>query len=234
MFGITERGDAARDLSWTNEINKVSMAILITKNIDSTVFQETAILYKHKVIVHATITGFGSTYLEPNVSPPHVTLEALSKFIKVFPASQVVLRVDPIIPTEIGLRRVYDILNKAPEGIRLRFSFIDNYKHISERGVRLPWTTFHAPRELQAAGVKLLHSFEYKFHIESCGEESLLIPTAWKIGCISKIDCDIFNIPSTNKIGAQRKACLCLAGKTELLTNRHPCPNQCSYCYWKS
>ena len=55
-----------------------------------------------------------------------------------------------------------------------------------------------------------------------------------QIGCISKRDFDILGIPFDNPEGGfQRKGCLCVAGKTELLNNKKRCPSGCLYCYWR-
>ncbi len=236
-IGITERGDAGRDLSWTKKIQQVNGVILITKNIDNLKFQEAALKYSNKSIVHATITGFGGTYLEPNVSSWQTTIKALQNFINIgFPPEQIVLRIDPIIPTEIGLKNVQTILDNVPQEIkRVRFSFIDNYKHIQIRGVKLPWNSFHAPYNNLKIGVELLKKYENKFKIESCGEDSNLIPVNWKVGCVSAHDCYLLNIKLVSyTIGKQRSSCKCLTVKTELLTNRNPCINKCMYCYWKN
>ena len=236
-IGITEKGDAGRNLSWTKKIQQINGVILITKNIDNLEFQKAALKYSNKSIVHATITGFGGTYLEPNVSPWQITIKALQNFINIgFPPEQIVLRIDPIIPTEIGLNNVQAILDNAPQEIkRVRFSFMDNYKHIQIRGLNLPWNSFHAPYDNLKMGIELLKRYKNKFKIESCGEDSNLIPVDWKVGCVSTYDCYLLGIePSSLTIGKQRGSCRCLAIKTELLTTRSPCINKCIYCYWKN
>lgn len=65
-------------------------------------------------------------------------------------------------------------------------------------------------------------------HFESCAEN-----IGERIGCISKRDFDILSLPFDNVTGGfQRKGCLCVAGKTELLNNKKRCPSGCIYCYW--
>jgi len=40
-------------------------------------------------------------------------------------------------------------------------------------------------------------------------------------------------VTETEEGGFQRKGCMCLKGKTELLTEKRICPSGCLYCYWK-
>ena len=65
-IGITEQGDACLDLSWTNKINLMDGAIIISKTFSPT-FNENLLKYKDSIIYHATITGLGSSIIEPNV-----------------------------------------------------------------------------------------------------------------------------------------------------------------------
>ena len=104
IFGITEAGDASRDYSWTEKVNDTDMSVIITKHITDE-FIEKVLLFKNKVVIHATCTGYGGTVLEPNVPDYKVQLDAVKKLIKSgFPASQIVVRIDPIIPTAKGLK----------------------------------------------------------------------------------------------------------------------------------
>lgn len=65
-IGITEAGDAGVDLSWVDKMGSVDGAVLITKCISPN-FVDAAMKFKDKIIVHATITGYGGTILEPLV-----------------------------------------------------------------------------------------------------------------------------------------------------------------------
>ena len=65
-FGITERGDAGLDLTWTDRIHAVEGAVIISKcaNLE---FSQALLNYREKIIYHSTCTGFGGTLFEPNV-----------------------------------------------------------------------------------------------------------------------------------------------------------------------
>jgi hypothetical protein len=244
MIGITERGDAGKDLSWSAKMSTVDGAILITKNVDNPVF--IAEVAKHNnVIVHATITGHGDSILEANVSPPAKTIEAITSLMLVQPVDRIVLRVDPIIPTERGINTAIGVIRSFAERYaairRVRFSFMDLYPHVKGRfvgaGVQVPWETFHSPPHMQQEAINALSSLatEYGLIVESCGEGSTSIPSDWKVGCVSARDYDILGIqlPQSQMFGGQRKNCLCLGSKKELLTSRSQCPNHCLYCYWR-
>ena len=72
MIGITERGDAALDSSWMNKSNYMDGVILITKNPGAFInseYEKFINKNKNKFIIHCSITGFGKTFIEPNVSP---------------------------------------------------------------------------------------------------------------------------------------------------------------------
>lgn len=58
---ITEAGDAGVDLSWVDKMESVDGAVLITKCI-SPDFSDAALKFKDKVIIHATITGYGGIF----------------------------------------------------------------------------------------------------------------------------------------------------------------------------
>lgn len=231
MIGITERGDAGLDFSWVNQIPAYDFAILITKNLNDK-FIKHVLEYKNKLIVHATITGMGGTIIEPNVPKMEWSIAQLKKLIESgFPASQIVLRVDPIIPTESGINLATRVISSA-SGIgisRCRISVIDVYPHIQARfrraGMDIQPTNL---TEAYAAIEKALKPYQNSWEFESCAEGF-----PFKTGCISQRDVDILGAKVTlmGRKG-QRPGCCCPANKSEMLNNKSQCPHQCLYCYW--
>lgn len=69
-IGITEARDAGVDLSWVEKLDSVNSAVLITKCV-SPGFFDAALENRDKLVVHATITGYGHSILEPNVPTPY-------------------------------------------------------------------------------------------------------------------------------------------------------------------
>lgn len=249
-IGITEAGDAGIDLSWVNKLNTVDGAVVITKDINDA-FIEAVLQNKDKLIVHATCTGYGGTVLEPHVPTAQEQISAALRLVEGgFPKEQMVIRVDPIIPTGKGLDRALDVIEKSMDAgfNRYRISVLDMYPHVRERfreaNLPLPYgDRFSASREQMADVDEMLFeavtywtergNLSSDIHIESCAEPTLKIPTA--IGCISFYDLKLLGLsdPDYMVSGRQRTHCMCYAGKTELLRHKHPCSHGCLYCYWK-
>lgn len=249
-IGITEAGDAGLDLSWSNKLDDVEFAILITKNCTGKAFRELVLQHKDKVMLHCTITTYGGTRLEPNVPTVSESLNGIRWLIyEGFPASQIVIRIDPIIPTAKGIARVNQLLKmlcneadyvgQAIEGgfkypTRIKYSFIDMYKHVIARFKAIGWDSPYvansfAPTQHMVDNTLAMLK-QYNFQYSSCNEN-----TPHKCACISEYDCYIMGVDKDYLIGSanQRKGCLCPANKTELLTHKYQCPHKCLYCYWR-
>ena len=233
MIGVTERGDAALDTAWYKWVQDKKPAILISKN--PVLLCERLDQFENpNVIVNATITGYGETVLEPNVINYTEAIEiGLKNLVKKLGAERIVLRIDPIVPTEKGIQVALDVLNKAQEigSFRVRISFIDNYPHVikrfAEEDIALPWTSFHAPLELRQEAFKQIQT-KSQTMVEICAE-----PDFFCSGCVSSRDCFTLGIDASEGGGFQRPLCSCLAQKHELLSKKQKCAHGCLYCYWK-
>lgn len=231
MIGITECGDAGLDFSWVEQIPATDFSILITKNINDKFIDE-VIKVKNKVIVHATITGMGGTVVEPRVPPAYISIGQLERLIaKGFPAEQIVLRIDPIIPTQKGINTAIRVLDAARHlGIkRCRISILDMYKHVELRfknaGIKVPVYDLNKAYD---DVLKAITPYMDKWEFEACAENF-----PFRAGCISQKDVDILKSPVIlmgNK--GQRKGCLCPQNKCELLSHKSQCQHGCLYCYW--
>lgn len=249
-IGITEYGDAGIDFRWEQKLHTVDGAVLITKNLNTTFIQKVLeSMQQHKIIVHCTCTGWGGTIIEPNVPDFKTQLNHLKELILAgFPAKQIVLRIDPIFPSEAGLQRVKDVLdyyhslNLPEDEIRLRMSLIDEYPHVRERYAKNGLQPLYGGRfypsyeQINAVG-NLLSSYPYTFC--TCAEDKLAdkFPNTFEIaGCISKTDLEILGIAYDANLYTNpqnRNMCHCLSCKTELLKPRKKCPHGCLYCFWK-
>lgn len=248
-IGITEAGDAGLDISWAEKLNSVDGAVLVTKQI-TPAFREKVLANKDKLVIHATITGYGGTQIEPNVLEPGVELQRVLDLIKDgFPKEKIVIRVDPIIPTEKGIARAEKVMVEALKNgfMRFRVSVIDMYPHVRERfrrhGIKppyhdnfqAPWNMFRDVDELlyrvKITGKRMCRSDDVR--IEACAEPSL--KNAIQCGCISRLDLELLGLeePDADQEGYQRRNCLCYSGKTELLEVKKPCSHGCMYCYWR-
>ena len=235
-FFITERGELAHQLKQadqrlTQQFNTGDALLAISKNANNPKLHDFLLKHQSYTIFHATITGMGGSIIEPGV--PHFSkcIDGLHSLIKKgFPAEQIILRIDPIVPTEKGIQTARAVLQACPEEIkRIRFSFIDQYRHTTFVNQHLPWQTFHAPKDRMDAGLSMLKEEAHGRSLEACGEPSL----SENKGCISPTDYQILGLPTPppSRKG-QRAGCLCLGNKTELLTKPARCPNHCRYCYY--
>ena len=187
--------------------------------------------------------------MEPNVPDYKQQLAQMKKLIESgFPASRMVLRIDPIFPTEKGVKRVSEMLNYyhslgLPENeIRYRISIVDEYPHVRERYKKLGFTPMYGgsfyPSDDQRNLVGNALS-EYPYQFDTCAEDILAykFPATFRIkGCISTEDLQIMGIKYDGTFPENpqgRNGCHCLACKTELLTPRKKCPHNCLYCFWK-
>lgn len=243
--GITEAGDAGVDLSWIDKIREVDGVILVTKDVSGEQFQTAVLHNKEKIILQATVTGYGGTIVEPNVITKEDQLTSLNTLVwKGFPKEQIVVRVDPIIPTAKGLIVAKNTIQMFAEHgyTRFRISVIDMYPHVRRRfanaGLPLVYGGGFSPSKNQLNMVdKMLQEVNKQYDtisIEACAEPGLSIPL--QIGCISSKDLQLIGLTSdieNEGIGFQREGCMCYGGKTELLKNRKQCVHKCLYCYWK-
>ena len=236
-IGATESGDAGLDLSWADNLQEAN--VLITKNPTSKRFKELVLEHKDKIVLHVNITGMGGSKVEPNVPIPDVVYDSVIELIDLgFPANQIVLRVDPIIPTEKGINTASIVMTMFMAcGIeRVRYSFMDMYKHVKERfsaaGLPIPYESFHAPIPMRNKAIKMINGFKNIYQLEVCAEPH---SPHEKVGCISNKDLLLLGIeqqPEEN-LGKQRTLCMCLPNKLELLKKKERCNHLCEYCYWK-
>ena len=117
-IGVTESGEIAFNLDAFDRLYKAN--IIITKRLTDELIEK-LIEHKEKIILHLTCTGMGGTRIEPFVPKLQDTYKKFLKLIEGgFPVSQVVLRVDPIVPTKKGLLTAMSVL-KGLEYIDLEF-----------------------------------------------------------------------------------------------------------------
>ena len=239
-IGMTETGDVAFDLSVFDRLYLGN--IIITKRLTDKLIEK-LIEHKDKVILHLTCTGMGGSKVEPFVPTVEQTYQKFCKLLEGgFPVNQVVLRIDPIVPTEKGMNtalKVIDIFFQNDHGIkRVRVSSMDMYPHVKERfekaGFPIPYNSFHAPVSVRHEMVRVFERLgqEKGFIVEVCGEPDL--PST---SCLSQKDIDILGLTDTIQLvgnAGQRGHCSCPGNKKQLIVGElHRCKNACEYCYLK-
>lgn len=260
-IGMTEAGDAGIDLSWFEKIKNnddLVGAILITKGIANKPFRDKALeLIKLKpIMIHAGITGWGGSPMEPAIKTPEESINAVRELIDAgFPAEHIVLRIDPIFPNDEGLTRATHVIDLAkniiPNVKRIRISIYDDYyrarQEIVSRGYKPidknpKWKSELERRptkeQVRVVAEALMKAANPDQVFELCAEPELAeaYPDRFKwFGCLSHKDCKIMGIKVPEGIGINgqnRFGCRCLKMKTELLSNKRRCPHNCAYCYW--
>lgn len=264
MIGITERGDAGIDFSWEDALKNKSIdgAVLITKKLSFQFIERVVELQKegYQVIVHAAITGWGGTRLEPNVCSYKESVSLLCSLIQAgYRKENCVLRIDPVFPTKNGVKRLEDVISYTADmalfPMRVRISVLDEYNHVKERFRKSGFhpiygEAFQADTEqintLAQALVRI--ALKYQIVFECCAETKLIqeverVKNSLGItqdiciaaGCISEKELKLMGIgdETYTKNPQNRSGCLCLSCKKELLKNKSRCPNGCLYCYWK-
>ena len=237
-IGIVENTDPCFHLEIFD--NLYDGNIIITKRLTDKL-NEKLIQYKEKCILHLTVTGMGGSKVEPFVPSVEQSFKKFKKLIEDgFPIEHVVLRIDPIVPTDKGISTALHVIDVFKDcGIkRVRFSVLDMYKHVKERfekaGITIPYHTFHAPLEkrLEIRDRLVELGNQYGFEVEACGE-----PGIDSISCLSQKDIDILGLTDKIKLEGnkwQRNSCSCPANKTQLYKNKmEHCQHGCLYCYIK-
>ncbi len=240
LVGITEASEVAFNLDVFNRLCEAN--IIITKRLTNKLIDK-LVKNKDKIILHLTCTGWGGTFLEPFVPTLETTRKKFGELLeKGFPIEHCVLRIDPCIPMEDGFERMCNVVEAFSDtGIkRVRFSVLDMYEHVKkrfiEKGIALPFETFHAPFEVRQKMYDALLelSKKYGFEVEACAE-----PGIDSISCLSQKDIDILGLRGKimlvgNK--GQRSNCHCPANKKELIESEDKakrCLNNCLYCFWR-
>ena len=239
--GITETNDPCFNLDLFDNLYDAN--IIITKNLSDKLIEK-LIEHKDKCILHFTCTGMGGSKLEPFVPKVEVSVRQMGKLIDLgFPVKQIVLRIDPIVPTEKGLNNAITVLEAFRDYKieRTRISFLDMYKHVKERfienDIRLPYDTFHSDLNLRKESFKKLKDVAllngYKI-VQSCGE-----PGLESTPCISQMDIDILGLSDKIELvdkKGQRDSCGCPSNKRQLISwekSKKKCGHNCLYCYMK-
>lgn len=239
VIGTTETGDAGLDLSWTGKLGKVDAALLITKRLTDD-FLQAVMQCREKVMVHATCTGYGGTILEPRVPDVAWQLSQVRKLLAAgFPAEQLTVRIDPIIPTARGLQRAQAVVDGVCDCVsRFRISVLDMYPHVRKRfvdaGLPLPYGNRFSASDAQFALVDAwLACQRGKGKFSCCAEPKLQNCT--HEGCVSEGEIRRLGLKLDRAYGKgfQRKTCTCLGCKRQMLSGKGRCAHGCLYCYWK-
>lgn len=225
-----------------SKTNKCGL-LLITKDIaGSTPIWKKAKELGIPTITHVTITGLGGTTLEPRVKNWVEACQDLIYFASTYAVenlSDLVLRIDPLIPKVSDFSVIDKILNTAFQcGIhRCRISVVDYYQFVRDKFLqeKIPLTSSSIEPPLSLKTELLMKLAElcigkYGMSLESCAED-IDIPGLEKVGCADRNEWKSLglDLPLGNP---KRPTCFCNVTKYDLLSHEPTCGYNCLYCYW--
>lgn len=210
--------------------------VLYTKNLTDELIKLVS-SYEEQTVVHVTITGWGSTWVEPGVPASIINLEQVNKLLSTYPLERTTIRVDPIIPSFEGVNKAAEILSKLPADLRVISSVLQIYKHsemlISLLNLNESEFTVNSGRSRYVNKETAQKIFNYllniKANISLCGHPYKIEGTEHD-GCINETTLKLLNEEKYTKT-SQRPGCLCKAKKTQLLSYADRCTHRCVYCY---
>lgn len=249
QVGVTDFNEPALDHSWTRwALEKRNPTILITKNFTKLLEDFPTLLNQDNLIIHATITGYGSSVIEPGVVHPQVILDTLGSLTE-SQRKRIVVRIDPIIPLQDFVKQSLSIFNitKRMGFERHRISILDLYPKVVNRLEKdgqflilkelkdiYNWDLAHtAMGEHKDYMVHAPHSIRKAIIDQFPGAEICAEPGfPCKEGCISRKDLELFGIKPEKRYvkSEQREFCSCLGIKKQLLRGGS-CKQDCVYCY---
>ena len=231
MIGITERGDPRFDDSWVKWVKDGKPAILVTKDFP---FVINKIGPRKNILFHATCTGLGGTIYEPNVPLSGQVFDILKGIPESY-KSHVVVRIDPIIPDIIFIRKAKAVYDQAISlGFKTRISYMDYYPHVKARISQIDEGLSISLNGIYSEGIHAPLSIR-KYITDSFFPEAVICgePGFISDGCVNQSVCDILGVEFLGGNSEQRIGCSCGKQKFELLKSNKRCPHNCFYCYWR-
>lgn len=214
---------------------------------------------KDKIILHYIVSGYGSTPLEPAVPHPAIAYKSLQTLIQLgFPKKQIVLRIDPVLPSEQGLIVVNQVLNVFRTlGIkRCRFSFLKQNQNVKTRAA---WMQFFCGPNVNlnpyyselygkifnyAAGFQrkdmcnLAKKWDWHYTFETCSRDDKDDFNEYEKACVSFDDykrLGIRNFENPQEVYTRKNKCKCPDNVVELYPQTNmQCGLKCVHCKYKT
>lgn len=225
--------------------------VLRCRDIGSIELRRYLIKNKHRIILHFTVSGYGGTLIEPKTPHPAVAYaQLLSLLQEGFPIQNVVLRIDPIIPTEKGLATVEAVLEvfKTLNIKRCRYKLHLQPKHLQQRQKWLQSTLllggnpymseeygkiFYSASPYHRQQLQnLLNKWRWHYRFETCDKDDF-VTSDDATPCISITDLQILGYRNVKPLHdwKSKNKCHCPIGTIELSTKTgKQCSLQCSHC----
>lgn len=259
-IGINREIDASADLTIFQRLKPI-MNVIITRDLSNLLFVKELIKHKKNIILHVVVSGFGATPLEPYTPHPRAMFNGIQMLLQQgFPKEQMVLRIDPVIPNEQGLRAlelVLDIfsklqikrcrirmlkMNKNIIG-RVQWTYITTFGHFSnpywnevENKVYTTPSQVHMSRVLD-----VLKKYESLYTFETCMRGIFKdFPGIPELGCVSYRDFQVLGVKDADILKDFEKStgCACPVNAKELCkinkSLKVQCKLKCVHCIHKT
>lgn len=260
-IGITREYDASQDISLFTRLKPLGN-IIVTRDLRNPVFFKNILKNKKNIILHVVVSGYGESPLEPKTPHPRTMYESIANLIRSgFPKSQIVLRIDPVIPSEQGTQVLSMVLEAfATLHIkRCRIKLLHLNKNVISREVwnylqyfgrmenpyynQVENKVYSGPSRKHISRVyELLKSFstQYEFETCTCDEYNDIDPLPL-LGCVSFKDLKILGVTDVNLIPNldKKKKCRCPVNAKEILKidrkiKNVQCQLHCVHCLHKT
>jgi hypothetical protein len=201
----------------------------------------TRLLEYDQIYSHVTITGLGSSFLEPNIPPYQETIDLLPKIIDfVGIPERVNIRFDPVlnlVHENGGTLSNFSLLPEIAEPCKgqgiteFTISWVTAYVKVERRLNALGFMTFEADDNLKKKQAEQVNAWAKALgiHIKGCCTQ----PFFPAYGCINgmlltKLHPRKEKCPLQKPTG-QRQLCVCTRSRD--IGWYYSCPNGCAYCY---
>lgn len=192
--------------------------------------------------LNLTISGWGNTWLEPNVPDANEMIDHLNEVISKINVDRVRLRIDPGVPTKEGIKRASKVLTevvKLPKTITSVIQFYSGHKAIFEKlKIDMSYYKIKSGRAIFPEKVIAERWFECLLEARP-DSKSLLsfcgmpyeIENSNHTGCVDR---DLLNAMGFSEFaeiqpGRQRPGCKCVIKKKQACNGY--CDHGCKYCY---
>lgn len=159
IYNINEC-DAFYDTNWDGTLeSNYKDTIFVTKTVPSPDTLAKLLKFTKNPYIYITITGYGDTIMEPGIPDWFKTLVQAKELQETTKFNGIVIRIDPIIPTQKGIEKALKIFQTAiNKGFnKFTYEFFRNDKNTTEKlqKARLP-----VPPDIEKANPHLLFKFK--------------------------------------------------------------------------
>ena len=221
-----------------DEIKKGEPIVLYTK---APVPLEVLLLKETNFAIAFTISGWGGTWLEPNVPTAETMIKHFNGSAQML-GNRTFLRIDPIIPTELGFMKALNVAVQIQRPVKIITSILQLYSghdriakklgiDISKYSVQSGRAKF-VNQKIAQDWIDLLNLTTHwsEGRVQMCGMP-YSIKGSIHTGCIDEDLLKNIGVTDYDKInaGKQRPGCKCVIAKRQLMMGS--CQHKCVYCY---